>query len=401
MQFPDWLSDRIVLGPIALPFSIIELVIELALPLIGAALLVWLTSFLFRRLVRSTELADETKARVVRWIRLIARLVWTIVLVGLVSRILGGELARWTATVFRILNQPFFSSGSTNISVVTLILVIPVFFLAGWLGRLSRGMVEHGILKRVSLDPSRQFSILSIVRFTVMTLVVVIGLSVIGINLSSLAVIFGVLGIGLGFGLQDVVGNMFAGIVIVFSRPIKEGDRVLIGGIEGIVQQIKLIHTIVNTITHETIIIPNSEITGNTMHNYSYDSPQIIVCNLVQVSYGSDLDRVGEVLLEVGGRNPYRFASRSATYQVWSFDDSGITVRLCTWIADARERIPAFAWTNLEIWRAFRASGVEIPFPQLDLHVKSSGRGIIADGGSPGDDAPENGGLRGDLLSGE
>jgi len=370
VQLPDWLSEQIVLGPIRLPFSILELVLELALPLLGVTLFVWFISFLLRRLVRSTELNDDTKVRVIRWIRLVARLLWTVALIGLVSRILGAELARWTATIFRILNQPFFSSGNTNISVVTLILVVPVFYLAGWLGRLSRTMVEHGILKRVNLDPARQFSILSIVRFTVMTLVVIIGLSIIGINLSSLAVIFGVLGIGLGFGLQDVVGNMFSGIVIIFSRPIKEGDRVLIGDIEGTVQHIKLIHTIVNTVTEETIIIPNGEITGNRVHNCSYDSPSIIVCNLVQVSYGIDLDRVGRVLVAAAMNNPYRLDGKEPTYQVWSFDDSGITVRLCTWIRDARERIPAFAWTNLEIWRAFRETGVEIPFPQMDLHVK-------------------------------
>lgn len=370
MQLPDWLSEQIVLGPIRLPFSILELVLELALPLLGVTVFVWFISFLLRRLVRSTELNDDTKVRVIRWIRLVARLLWTVALIGLISRILGAELARWTARIFRVLNQPFFSSGNTNISVVTLILVVPVFYLAGWLGRLSRTMVEHGILKRVNLDAARQFSILSIVRFTVMTLVVIIGLSIIGINLSSLAVIFGVLGIGLGFGLQDVVGNMFAGIVIIFSRPIKEGDRVQIGDIEGTVQHIKLIHTIVNTITEETIIIPNSEITGNKMHNYSYDRPSIIVCNLVQVSYGSDLDRVGRVLVAAAMNNPYRLDGKEPTYQVWSFDDSGITVRLCTWIRDARDRIPAFAWTNLEIWRAFRENGVEIPFPQMDLHVK-------------------------------
>lgn len=370
MQLPDWLSQQIVLGPITFPFSLAELVLELVLPILGVFLLVWLLSHLLRRLVRSTGLADELKAKIFRWIRFIARIIWLIALSGLLSRILGGELARWTATVFRILNQPFFSSGNTNISVITLILVVPVFYLAGWFGRLSRTMVEHGILNRVNLDASRSFSLLSIVRFSVMILVVVVGLSIIGINLSSLAVIFGVLGIGLGFGLQDVVGNMFAGIVIIFSRPIKEGDRVQIGEIEGTVQHIKLIHTIVNTITHETIIIPNSKITGNTMHNYSYDSPSIIVCNRVQVSYRSDLDRVGAVLLAMAERNPYGVEDKEPTFQVWSFDDSGITVRLCTWIGDARNRIPAFSWTNLEIWRAFRASGVEIPFPQLDLHVK-------------------------------
>ncbi len=370
MQFPDWFSQAIVIGPLVLPFSLIELIFQLALPLLGITLSIWLVAFILRRIVRSMDITDASKTRVRRWIRLVARLLWLIAFVGLASRILGAELARWVGVVFRILNQPFFSSGNTNVSVVTLIMVVPVFYLAGWTAKMSRRAVEHGILNRINLDPARQFSVLSIVRFSVMTLVVIIGLSVIGIDLSSLAVIFGVLGIGLGFGLQDVIGNMFAGLVIIFSRPIKEGDRVLIGDIEGSVQQIKLIHTVVTTITHETIIIPNAEITGNSMHNYSYDSPRIIVCNIVQVSYTSDLDRVGTVLVELGERNPYRDVSKQPMFQVWSFDDSGISVRLCTWINDASQRVPAFTWTNIEIWRAFRAEGIEIPFPQVDLHIK-------------------------------
>ena len=78
------------------------------------------------------------------------------------------------------------------------------------------------------------------------------------------------------------------------------------------------------------------------MHNYSYDDVRVVVCNTVQVSYGSDLDRVGEVLLEVARRNPYGIPGEEHRYQVWSFDDSGITVRVCTWIKDAVDRVPAF-----------------------------------------------------------
>jgi len=196
---------------------------------------------------------------------------------------------------------------------------------------MSRQMLEHGFVRRLNLDPARTFSILNVTRFVVMGLAVVIGLSVIGINLSSLAVLFGVLGIGLGFGLQQAVGDMFAGLIIIFSP----------------------------------------KITGNPMHNYSYDDVSVLMCNTVQVSYGSDLDFVGEVLIGVAARNPWRLGEEPGRYRVWSFDDSGITVRLCTWIRDTNERVEAYSWTNLEIWRAFRDNGIEIPFPQMDLHVRS------------------------------
>lgn len=370
VNLPNALTRPLVLGTLELPFSLLQLVVELLLPLVLLAVILWFVSRVIRRSLERTQLSKLSRETILRWTRRIVRLTWLVGFLLIVSRILGAEMARWLALFFRALNQPFFTSGNTSISVVTLILVIPVFYLAGWVSRLARHSMEQGINRHLNLDPARAFSLLTVIRFAVMAITVVIGLSIIGINLSSLTVLFGVLGIGLGFGLQDVVANSFAGLIIVLTRPIKEGDRILVGNIEGTVQQIKFIHTIVNTVTNETLIIPNSEITSNSMHNYSYDDISILMCNTVQVSYNSDLDEVGDVLMEVGRRNPYAVIGEEPRYRVVSFDDSGITVRLCTWIRDARERIPASSWCNLEIWRAFKTNSIEIPFPQMDLHVK-------------------------------
>ncbi|MFP4212421.1 MAG: mechanosensitive ion channel family protein, partial [Alkalispirochaeta sp.] len=269
IELPPFLTSPIVIGPVTLPFSLFALMTELILPVLG----VWIVLFgvyrVFRRIIARITLEDFNNERVIRWGRLVFRLGALFVLAILSGRLLGAELLRWTGILFRVLSRPFFTSGNTSISVITLVLVILVFYLAGWLSRMSRQVMEHGLLSRMQLDRARQFSVLNVVRFVVMGLTVIIGLSIIGIDLSSLAVLFGVLGIGLGFGLQEVIGNMFAGIIIIFARPVKEGDRVLVDGIEGTVHQIKLIHTVVNTLTYETIIIPNSKITGSTMHNYS------------------------------------------------------------------------------------------------------------------------------------
>ena len=373
LELPVFLTSPITLGTVTLPFSLWELVVGFALPLVGIAAALFLVNVLLRRLIRRADIRETTRERAIRWVRRGVRAGWLVALAGLSSRLVGAQLARWVATIFRVLNQPFFASGNTEISAVTLLLVIPVFYFAGWLSRLSRRLLQQNVFRRLNLDPARSFSFLNVTRFVVLGLTVVVGLSVIGIDLSSLAVLFGVLGIGVGFGLQDAVANMFAGLVIIFSRPIKEGDRVLVDDVEGSVQQIKILYTVVNTVTNETILIPNAKITGNPMHNYSYDDSRIILCNTVQVAYASDLDRVGEVLLDVARRNPWAVPGAEHRYQVWSFDESGITVRLCTWIANATDRIPAFSWTNLEIWRAFRDAEIVIPFPQMDLHVKSSG----------------------------
>ena len=370
------LGESISIGPVLLPFTPLDLVVRLLLPIAGTWVALRIISRLLTRVVEARVSDPAVHERVRRWVRRVRRGVWAVVLIAVALNLAGAELSHWTVTVIRILNQPFFTSGSTEISVVTLLLVIPVFYLAGWASRLVRRTLEVGFLPRLRLDSARAFSILNVTRFVVMGVTLIVGLSVIGINLSSLAVLFGVLGIGVGFGLQDAVGNMFAGLIIVFTRPIKEGDRVLVDQIEGNIQQIQLLHTVVTTVTNETIIIPNSKITGNSVHNYSYDTPSIIVCNTVQVSYNSDLDHVREVMIAVGRRNPWRARDREVDFYVRSFDDSGISVRVCLWITDARNRIASHSWTNLEIWRAFRDERIEIPFPQVDVHVKRVADGV-------------------------
>jgi small-conductance mechanosensitive channel len=262
-------------------------------------------------------------------------------------------------------------SGETTVSVMTLLLLIPVFYLAGKAGQLTRNFSDQYFFTRVGLDESKKFSISNLLRYTVMILTAMIGLSVIGIDLSVLTVLFGVLGIGLGFGLQSVVANIFAGIVIIFTRPVKEGDRILVDQYEGTVTSIRFLSTVINTISYETIIVPNRQLIDSTVYNYSYDDRRIILRNPVQVSYDTDLDRAIEIMSAVGLRNPYGLKVPEPDVRVTSFDDSGISLLLLTWILDVSHKYSALSWNNLEIWRSFRDEGIEIPFPQRDLHLRS------------------------------
>jgi small-conductance mechanosensitive channel len=246
-----------------------------------------------------------------------------------------------------------------------------VIYVAIWSSKLVKRVADQTLKYRVGMDPSRRFSIVSLLRYLTLVVVLIVGLSMVGINFASLAVIFGVLGIGLGFGLQEAVSNFFAGIVIILSRPVKEGDRVLVQGIEGTVIQIKLVSSVINTITNETIILPNAQIAYASVHNYSYDNPRIIIRNYCQVSYATDLDLAKEVMQSAAVECPFRDRRKDPVAWVWSFDDSGITMMLSTWIENAESKNEAYAWLNLEIWRAFKKGGIEIPFPQRDLHVKT------------------------------
>jgi small-conductance mechanosensitive channel len=366
-----FLTSRATVGETALPFTPLEGIVQLLLPLLALALAGRIGRRLLQRWLSTTSWSDEARRRLVRWARRVYRIAAAVLVVSLAGGLFGAQMFAYIGAALSVLREPFYSSGNTEISVVTLVLLIPVFYAATWLGRLSRRVSNRALGERLALDPARRFSISSLLSYGVMGLVVVVGLSVVGLDLSALTVIFGVLGIGLGFGLQSAVANFFAGIVIIFSRPIKEGDFILVNNYEGTVEHIRLVSTVINTITNETIILPNSQIVDNYVHNYSFDDISIVLCSDVQVSYSSNLDRVKEVLTRVARRNPYAREGDEGLVLFRSFDDSGITVSLCSTIRDAREKNRASSWLVLEIWRAFRETGIEIPFPQRDVHIKS------------------------------
>lgn len=364
-------TENIVLGVIEFPFSLLDLLLRAVLPLVVFFFVFKLIRLAFKKALARSRLKEETSGRIFRWIRIILRLIYLLLFAIFVGRLFGAELARYFGIFFSALNEPLIESGNTKITFITIILLIPVFMVASWIGKLTRNVVNQSFLDRLGLDQSKKFTLSTLLRYSAMTLVIIIGLSIIGINLSSLAVLFGVLGIGVGFGLQSLVANFFAGIIIMLTRPIKEGDRIVVNEYEGTVIHVRLLSTVVNTLLQETIIVPNSRLVENTIYNNTYSDRRIIISNVVQVSYSSDLDRVIEVMKEVALRNPFGLTDPPPAVRVKSFDDSGITMNLWLWIRDVEDKYQATSWNNLEIWRAFKNEGIEIPFPQVDLHIKS------------------------------
>ena len=364
-------STTVTIAGTVFPFTYFDLIVLTVLPLVAIYVLLRLGRKGARSLIAKSKLSDERKAVANRSVKLSGRIIYTLLAILLVVRLFGPRVFEYIGAFFAFLNEPFFTSGQTEISIVTIILMVPIFYLASRLAKVTHRFIDGALNQRLNLDASRRFSISNLVRYFVLAIALLIGLSIIGIDLSALTVIFGVLGIGLGFGLQTVVANFFAGIVIIVSRPIKEGDRIQVADLEGNVVHIRMLSTVVNTITNETIIVPNGHIIDRQMHNNSYEDPSIIIVNTVQVAYATDLDYAREVLARVGEESPHRMPGKPINVYVMSFDDSGITMALHTWIVDAKKKLEARAWVNLEMWRALKGAGITIPFPQMDLYVQS------------------------------
>jgi small-conductance mechanosensitive channel len=359
------------IGRFSFFFSPLEALLEFMLPLVLLFVLARVVLVILRRVIlKRMKIPEENKNKIYRYTRLTLRILVLIVLLFILFSFFGAEIGKFLRQVWSVLTTPFTTAGSSRISVITILLAIPIVYVASWVSKLTRRFLDATVLQQLTISDASRFTISSLVRYGVLVLAILIGLSIIGINLSSLAVVIGALGIGIGFGLQNVVANYVAGLVIFFERPVKEGDRILVNGLEGDVVQIKLRSTVINTLTNETIVVPNSQLVGNSIHNYSYDDRRIVIVNKVQVSYSTDLDRALKVVFDVASKNPYSLKEPAPGVRVSAFQDSGIELVLWTWIAEATNKLAAVAWNNLEIWRAFKQAGIVIPFPQVDLHVK-------------------------------
>lgn len=368
----QWLSSPLSIGEITLPFSLFDFLLRFAFPAAGFFLGAFLLTLLIRRITKRYVKEEKRQRTILQWTRRILR---TVVFIGLmlsVVSLMGARAYGGLGRLFHILNTPFFTSGKTQISVVSLLMFIPVIAVASWTGKLVSASLESRSLNRFGLDAEQSFTIGRLLRYGAMVLVFIFGMSIIGIDLSAIGVLFGVLGIGIGFGLQSIITDFFAGIILIGMGLVKEGDRIRVGEYDGNIRHIRLMNTELITFENETLIIPNRQLTGGAIHNYSYKDRRVVIVNEVDVSYESDLDEVIELLRAVASKNPWLQSNSEILVRVKTFASSGISMQLRTWIQDVGTRADALSWTNLEIWRTFSAHNIEIPFTQIVVHQQDN-----------------------------
>ncbi len=271
-----------------------------------------------------------------------------------------------------IFTRPFFKSGNTSISVISIFLLFLLVYISNFMSvqikRIASELLGHQ--KRINARTVAMFS--SLLHYSSLFIAFLIGLPIIGIDVSSLMVIFGALGIGIGFGLQDFISNYVAGISMNLSNIISEGDRVIIDNVEGDVQKINLLNTVIRSVLEEELIVPNKLIVGQPLQNLSHSDSMLSIGTTVQVSYASDLHKVKHVMEEAAYKLKYLYSYNHVWFRLRSFDDSGITVSIWVTITFAHEHFAAQSDLNMLVWEAFRDNDIEIPFPQLDLHVKQA-----------------------------
>lgn len=275
------------------------------------------------------------------------------------------------AILNEILNYTLFSVNQTPItisSILILLLLLTIFIVAGII---ARRMLSKRLFKRFKIDEGTGYTLSRISQYIIITIGVLISFEFVGIDLSSLTVIIGLLSVGIGFGLQNITSNFISGLIILFERPISVGDRVTVSDIEGDIMEINIRSTMVRTVNNISIIVPNSEFVSKDVVNYSHGDPTYRLDVKVGVAYGSDLDNVLKALQEVADNNNRVLKKPAPDVHLTEFGESSWNMQLRTWIGDVKDYPEIRNELNQAIVRTFRKYNVEIPFPQRDLHLRS------------------------------
>ena len=280
------------------------------------------------------------------------------------------DISNALATVFGWLSYPLFELRGNQISLLSIVVVVALLWGFSWLSKWIERFIHKTLLYK-DIDPGIKGSIERFSRYLVLIIGVLISLGSIGINLNSLTAFGAVIGVGIGFGLQNITQNFISGVIILLERPIKKGDIVQVGGVSGRVLDIKARSTLILTRDDVVIIVPNSQFISEQVVNDSFSGDKLRMHIKVGVAYGSDVDKVTDVLLDVAKNHDKVLSSPPPTVTLDNFGDSSLEFCLRIWTSELWFSDILQSDIRYEITRGFRASGITIPFPQRDLHLRS------------------------------
>lgn len=285
------------------------------------------------------------------------------------------ELLEWLKTT---LNFELFSLGNSPFTTKTFLILALSLFLLFFISSKIRKILVNKIFPRYGLGIGVSQSIATIVRYVLIIIGLVIIFQTSGIDLSALGLLVGALGVGIGFGLQSITNNFISGIIILFERPIKVGDRIEIDDLAGNIVQISARATTIITNDNITVIVPNSDFINSRVINWSHNNQNVRLNFPVGVSYKEDPARINKLLMEVAAANSGVLTSPKPYVLFDSYGDSSLNFILQAWTSEYIDR-PNILKSELyyEIFAKFKENKVEIPFPQRDIHLKSGFEKVV------------------------
>jgi small-conductance mechanosensitive channel len=285
----------------------------------------------------------------------------------------------------QVLDYRLFHIGETSVTVSSLAVSLLLLLGAYVLARLSRNIVANRLLARTNLSLGLRYAIGRFVGYFVLFLGGAAALQTLGVRATTLAAFGAAVGVGVGFGLQDIVKNFVAGLVILIERPIQVGDRLEVGEISGDVAEIRARATVIRTNDDVHLIVPNSRFITETVVNRSFASPRVRCRVSVGVSYAASPHQVEEALLEAARRCEEVLTEPPPVVRFRRFGDSSLDFDLLCWTDTMLHRPGALeSRLNFLVHEVLTERNIEIPFPQRDVHIRSAdGRAFEASGTEP------------------
>ena len=343
-------------------------------------LLLWFAVAAFREAEAPAKLVEISLALLIAWVGV--RLATSFVVSPFWSRLIPLAIVvvvalkafdLWTITL-TILNQMVLTIGSVRISALGIIEAL-LILLAFWAAAgFSARWLTHWADRLPGLSPSARVLLGKVVRALAWAVALLVALHVVGIDLTTLAVFSGAVGLGIGFGLQTVVANLFSGVILLLDRSVKPGDVIAVGESYGWINALGTRY--VSVVTRDGIehLIPNEDLISERVENWSHSNNLIRLHAPIGVSYATDLEKAIE-LAERSAREVTRVLAEPQPHcLILGFGDSSVDLDVRFWINDPRSGVHNVRSDVLKrIWDAFHANGIELPFPQRDLHLKPAG----------------------------
>jgi potassium efflux system protein len=275
------------------------------------------------------------------------------------------DIALWTQTIT--------TDAGTRIVPVTLsnlLLALAIAAITFVAAHNLPGLLEILLLQRLSIEPGTRYAATAISRYAIIAVGLLVAFNRIGADWSQLQWIVAALGVGVGFGLQEIVANFVSGLIILFERPVRVGDTVTIGDLSGTVSRIQIRATSITDWDNREILVPNKSLITDRVTNWTLSDPVTRLLIPVGIAYGSDTVLAQEIMLGVVKANPLVLEQPAPTVFFLGFGDSSLNFEVRAFVAQPAHRLPVRHELHVGIERALREHDIEIPFPQRDLHLK-------------------------------
>jgi small-conductance mechanosensitive channel len=268
------------------------------------------------------------------------------------------------------LEHPILNVGQVSISMLSVLIAILIWGIFIVIARLVDGILRSRFLPGLGMDPNVSESLATLVRYGLVVVGILAAVESLGFDLTTLKIGLGALGLGIGFGLQNVVNNIVSGFIILFERTVKKGDMIVVGGTDGRVISIGLRSSVVRTRSGHEIIVPNSDLVTHPVTNFSFHDRLVRVDIQVGVSYSADPHQVRDLLLQAAREEEKVLPQPPPEVLFMEYGESSINFELRVWIDDPWQIPQVRSTLYFSIWYELKRANIEVPFPQRDLHVR-------------------------------